>query len=211
MTGKLVVVRHSETWWNAEGKWTGITDVSLSTKGQHQADIIGETLRDLCFDYAYVSQQIRTTQTLQGILKASPTPKVPVTIAAALNERDYGTFTGKNKWQVKEQIGEAAFQDLRRGWDYPVPEGETIKAVYKRIVPFYQSTILPLLTAGKSVLIVAHGNSIRALIKYLESISDADISQLEMIIGTALIYQVDADGRMVSKTVRTIDHPPTQT
>jgi len=208
MTGTLVIVRHSESEWNALGKWTGTTDVHLSAKGLNEAETMGKTLRDLNFDQAYVSQQIRTSQTLQGILKSSPTPNVPVTIAAALNERDYGTFTGKNKWQVKAELGDAAFQQLRRSWDYPVPEGETIKAVYERVVPYYLSTILPLLTSGKSVLIVAHGNSIRALVKYLESISDADISQVEMIFGTALIYEVDAAGRMTTKSLRTIDSPP---
>ncbi len=208
MTGKLIIVRHAESWWNAEGKWTGTTDVHLSPKGQHEAELMGKALSDLSFDQAYVSEQTRTTETLQGILKSSPTPNVPVTVASALNERDYGTYTGKNKWQVKDEIGEAAFQDLRRSWDYPVPEGETIKAVYERAVPYFHSTILPQLAAGKSVLIVAHGNSIRALIKYLESVSDTDISQIEMIFGTALLYEVDADGRMTTKVVRTIDSPP---
>lgn len=208
MTGKLVIVRHGESWWNAQGKWTGTTDIRLSPKGIQEAELMGKVLHDLSFDHAFVSEQIRTTETLQGVLKASPTPNVPVAVAPALNERDYGTYTGKNKWQVKEEIGEAAFQNLRRSWDYPVPEGETIKAVYERAVPFYLSTILPLLTAGESVLIVAHGNSIRALIKYLESVSDNDISQIEMIFGTALIYEVDADGRMITKVVRTIDSPP---
>lgn len=205
--GRLVVVRHCESEWNALGKWTGTTNVHLSAKGQHEAELMGETLRDISFDHAYVSQQVRTSETLQGILKASPTPLVPITIAGALNERDYGVYTGKNKWQVKAEIGEAAFQELRRGWDYAVPGGETIKNVYGRVEPYYLSTILPLLTAGKSVLIVAHGNSIRALIKFIEAIADIDISQVEMIFGTALIYDVDAAGHMIAKDVLTIDSP----
>ena len=205
--GRLVIVRHSESEWNALGKWTGTTNVHLSPKGQHEAELMGEALCEISFDHVYVSQQVRTSETLQGILKVSPTPLVPITIAAALNERDYGAYTGKNKWQVKAEIGEAAFQELRRGWDYPVPGGETIKDVYGRVEPYYLSTILPLLTAGKSVLIVAHGNSIRALIKYIEAIADIDISQVEMIFGTALIYDVDAAGRMVAKDVLTIDSP----
>jgi len=205
--GRLVIVRHSESAWNALGKWTGTTNVHLSPKGRHEAELMGQTLRDLCFDQAYVSEQVRTSETLQGILMASPTPDVTVTIAPALNERDYGVYTGKNKWQVKAEIGEVAFQALRRSWDYNVPDGETIKDVYARVEPYYISTILPLLAAGKTVLVVAHGNSIRALIKYLESISDAAISQVEMIFGTALIYEVDAAGRMVAKDELTIDSP----
>jgi len=208
MTGKLVIVRHSESNWNAQGKWTGTRNVRLSAKGEHEAELMGHTLSDLSFDQAFYTEQIRTTETLERILKFSPTPEVPLTEAPALDERNYGVYTGKNKWQVKAEIGEAAFQELRRSWDCPMPGGETIKDVYERVVPYYLSTILPLVSAGKSVLIVAHGNSIRALIKYLESVSDADISNVEMIFGTALLYEVDADGRMVSKTVRVIDSPP---
>ena len=205
--GRLVIVRHSESEWNALGKWTGTTNVHLSPKGRREAELMGVVLRDFSFDQAYVSEQVRTTETLQAILKASPNPRVLITTTAALNERDYGVYTGKNKWQVKEEIGEAAFQKLRRSWDYSVPGGETIKDVYERVEPYYLSTVLPLLMAGESILIVAHGNSIRALLKYLENISDADISLVEMIFGTALIYKVDASGHMVTKVVRTIDSP----
>jgi len=207
MTGRLVIVRHGESNWNAQGKWTGTRNVHLSAKGQHEAELMGQTLRDLSFDQAFYTDQIRTTETLKQILKFSPTPQVPLTLAPELDERDYGIYTGKNKWQVKDEIGEVAFQELRRSWDYPVPEGETIKEVYERAVPYYLTNILPVVVSGKSVLIVAHGNSIRALVKYLESVSDADISQVEMIFGTALIYEVDANGRMSSKSVRAISSP----
>ena len=141
------------------------------------------------------------------ILWNSPTPDIPLTLAPELDERDYGIYTGKNKWQVKEAIGEEAFQKLRRSWDYPFPEGETLKDVYERSAPYYKNTILPLLNAGKSVLVVAHGNSIRSLVKYIENISAADIGHVEMIFGTALIYEVDAAGHMVTKAVRKIDSP----
>jgi 2,3-bisphosphoglycerate-dependent phosphoglycerate mutase len=208
MTGKLVIVRHGESNWNAQGKWTGTRNVHLSDEGQHEAELMGQTLQDISFDHAFYTEQIRTTETLKQILKYSPTPNVPLTLAPEFDERDYGIYTGKNKWQVKEAIGEDAFQQLRRSWDYPIPGGETIKDVYARAVPYYLSTVLPLLSAGHAVLIVAHGNSIRALMKYLESISDANISQVEMIFGTALLYEVDADGLMITKSVRTIDSPP---
>lgn len=207
MTGKLVIVRHGESMWNAQGKWTGTRNVHLSAKGKHEAELMGQTLRDLSFDQAFYTDQIRTTETLKQILKFSPTPQVPLTLAPELDERDYGIYTGKNKWQVKEAIGEDAFQELRRSWDYSIPGGETIKDVYARAVPYYLTHILPLVAAGKSILVVAHGNSIRALVKYLESVSDADISQIEMIFGTALIYEVDTSGIMVSKAIRTIDRP----
>lgn len=206
--GKLIIVRHGESEWNALGKWTGTTDVHLSPKGVHESELMGECLNDLKLDQVYVSQQIRTSETLEGILKGSSTPDVPVAIAGEINERDYGVYTGKNKWQVQKEIGDDAFQALRRGWNYPIDKGETMRDVYDRVVPFYQLTILPQVLDDKNVMIVAHGNSIRSLVKYLESISDEEISKVEMIFGTALIYEVDDDGRMKSKTVRSIDTTP---
>jgi 2,3-bisphosphoglycerate-dependent phosphoglycerate mutase len=206
--GKLVIVRHGESTWNAEGKWTGTTNVHLSEKGLHEAELMGERLHDLKFDHAFISQQIRTMETLQGILQYSASPNVPTTIAGALNERDYGSYTGQNKWEVKKAIGDEAFELLRRSWDYPVPGGETLKAVYERVLPYYQTNILPELIAGKTILIGAHGNSIRSLVKYLENISDEQISTIEMIFGTALIYTVDEAGRMATKEIRQIDSPP---
>ena len=207
--GKLVIVRHGESTWNAEGRWTSTTNVHLSDKGRHQAELYGECLRDISFDYAYVSQQIRTMETLRGILHSSPTPKVPVTISGAINERDYGTYTGKNKWEVKKEIGDEAFEKLRRSWDYPVPGGETLKKVYERAVPFYKSQILPKILNDKNVIIVAHGNSIRSLVKYIEKISNEDIGSVEMIFGKILIYKVNSSGYMASSEVRQIDTPPT--
>lgn len=205
--GKLVIVRHGESTWNAKGVLTGTTDVHLTDKGRHESELMGQALHDIRFDQVYVSEQTRTSETLHGILKYSPTPDVPVKITGAINERDYGKFTGKNKWEVKEAIGEEAFQQLRRSWDYPVEDGETIKDVYERSVPFYKEQVVPLLQQDKTVLIVAHGNSIRSLIKYIENISDQEISNVEMIFGTAVIYKTDENGHMVSKTTRTIDSP----
>lgn len=203
--GKLVIVRHGESTWNALGKWTGTTNVHLSVKGQHEAELYGKAIKDISFDHAFISEQIRTNETLQGILKSSPTPNVQVTISGALNERDYGSYTGKNKWEVKKEIGDDDFEKLRRSWDYPVPGGETLKTVYERVVPFYKSDILPNTQTEKNIIIVAHGNSIRSLIKYIEKISDADIGNVEMIFGKILIYEVDSAGYMVSKEVRQIE------
>lgn len=207
--GKLVIVRHGESTWNAQGRWTGTTNVHLSDKGKHQAELYGQAIKDISFDYAFISEQIRTKETLQGILHSSPSPEVPLTISGALNERDYGTYTGKNKWEVKKEIGDEAFEKLRRSWDYPVPGGETLKKVYERAVPYYKSYVLPKLLADNNVIIVAHGNSIRSLVKYIEKISDEDIGSVEMIFGKILVYEVDAAGHMQSRKIRQIDSPPT--
>ena len=122
--------------------------------------------------------------------------------AAALNERDYGDFTGKNKFEMQEILGDEEYKKLRRSWDYEVPNGETLKTVYERVIPFYLESILPKLREGKNVLAVAHGNSLRALIKYIEDISDEGIADVEMPFGAILIYEVDNDGHIKSKEVR---------
>lgn len=206
LPGRLVIVRHGESTWNATGQWTGITNVYLTPKGRHEADLMGEKLRDIGFDYAYVSEQIRTTETFLHIMQsAHPDAAVQFEITPAFNERDYGEYTGMNKWQVKERLGEEAFNGIRRSWDYPVPGGETLKMVYERAQPFYVKNVLPRLKNGENILIAAHGNSIRSLMKYIENISIDDIAHTEMVFGTALVYKVDDQGHMVEKNIRKID------
>src|SRR3990167_1054365 len=139
MSGKLVVVRHGESEWNARGVWTGTTDVHLSEKGLREAELMGQCLNDIKFDLAYISQQVRAKETLDGIAKNNGQGEIPFKASAAFNERDYGDYTGKNKWEVQKAIGEEAFNQLRRAWDYPVPHGETLKDVYERCIPFYIS------------------------------------------------------------------------
>ena len=197
--GQLLISRHTESEWNALGKWTGTTDVHLSENGFHQAAQLGEALKDIKIDYAFCSQQIRTKETLEGILDGSGQVSVSYERAADLNERDYGDYTGMNKWEVRDKVGEAEFNSIRRDWDHPVPNGETLKMVYERAIPFYQQVILPKLQAGQNILVVAHGNSIRAMIKYIEDVSDEDIAHVEMIFGTILDYRVDEAGKKVEK------------
>jgi 2,3-bisphosphoglycerate-dependent phosphoglycerate mutase len=163
---------------------------------------------DIKVDIAYCSQQIRTRETLEGILDASQQFDVDIITDHAINERDYGDYTGKNKWQIKDEIGEEAFNAIRRGWNVPVPNGETLKMVYERVVPFYENTILPLLNQGQNVLLVAHGNSIRALMKYLDSISDDGVEDLEMLFGQIVVYQVNNKGLKDSSYIEKIDTTP---
>lgn len=209
-TGKLLITRHAESEWNATGKWTGRTDVHLSEKGFHEASLLGLAMRelDIRLDQAYCSEQVRTLETLEGILNASQQIDVPFTRTGAINERDYGEYTGKNKWDMQKLVGDEEFTAIRRGWDHPVPGGETLKDVYERVVPFYQNEVMPLLTSGKNVLLVAHGNSLRALIKYVENLSDADVESLEMPFGNIVVYDVDPDGRMLAKDETRIDSQP---
>ena len=208
MSGRLVIVRHGESEWNARGVWTGTTDVHLSKKGIHEAELMGQCLKDIKFDSAYVSEQVRSKETLGGIAQNNGQGEIPYKVTASFNERDYGDYTGKNKWEVQKIIGEEAFSQLRRGWDYPVPHGETLKDVYERCIPFYTRVVVPKVLSGQTILVVGHGNSIRSLVKYIENISDQAIAKLEMIFGTALIYELDEKGRMKTKAERHIQTIP---
>ncbi len=207
--GILAITRHAESEWNQLGKWTGLTDVDLTDKGKLDAEEVGTLLKDMTFDVVLTSEQRRTHQTLQGILKGSEHAEVEHTINGAINERDYGDLTGKNKWEVQEEIGEAAFTGIRRGWDYPVPGGETLKDVFDRVVPYFDAEVLPLLKQGKNVLMVAHGNSLRALMKHLEDISEEEIATVEMPFGHVHLYHIDEQGSVTEKETRSVSTGPT--
>src|ERR1700690_3642621 len=168
----LILVRHGKSQWNLLGKWTGFTDVDLVQEGIEEARRAAEAIKDIRIDCAFTSDLKRAKQTFVEICNALHSPEIKQVEDPALRERDYGAYTGKNKWEVKEEIGEEAFQRIRRGWDVPIPGGETLKDVYDRVVPYYTSRILPELLSGKNLLVVAHGNSLRALVKYLEHIPD---------------------------------------
>ena len=197
----LALVRHGESTWNAKGVWTSWQDPPLSQKGFEEARQAGELLKGVNFDIAYVSDLLRAKQTLEEIEKV-----LGVSLAtfenSALNERDYGDYTGKNKWEIQLELGEAGFKKLRRGWNVPIPNGETLKDVYDRVIPYYQSEILPKLKASKNVLISAHGNSLRDLVKYLDGLSDSDVENLEIATGEVIIYKIDNDGNVTGKEVR---------
>jgi 2,3-bisphosphoglycerate-dependent phosphoglycerate mutase len=197
----LVLVRHGKSEWNEKGLWTGWRDIPLAPKGIEEAQQTGEQLKDIRFDYAYTSALIRAKQTLDEILKVTQqTP--PITSNQALNERDYGDYTEKNKWDIQKEVGEEEFQKIRRSWDYPPPHGESLKMVYERVIPYYTQEIEPKLKEGENVIIAAHGNSLRALVKYLENIPEDQIATLEIGTGEAYIYTIDENGKIAHKEIR---------
>ena len=200
----LVLVRHGESVWNAQSLWTGWSDVDLSEKGREEARKAGGLLKDIHFDLAYTSALKRAQQTLEEIKVIIDQTDIPTTADKALNERDYGDLTGKNKWKIKEEYGEEQFQKWRRGWDTPPPNGESLKDVYNRVVPYYEQHILPQLKESKNIIIAAHGNSLRSLVKYLETIPDDQIAELEMPLGQPYIFQIDEQGKVTSKEIRSI-------
>ena len=201
MSGKLILIRHGESEWNALGKWTGWTDVSITEEGARLSRELGEKLRDTPIDIAYDSELKRTKETLDAVLEGAKKTDVERHESGAINERDYGVYTGMLKEEVKAEIGDEAYLALRRGWDRPIENGESLKDVYTRVLPFYLQTIVPELRAGKNILIVGHGNSLRALLKYIENISDEDISSTEFGHNCAIVYTVNEDGRQDTKSV----------
>ncbi len=204
-SGKLVIVRHHESEWNKQGLWTGSRDVHLTPYGFQKSEELGRLVSDISFDHAFASMQVRSIETLSTMLETMKAYHVPTEHSSALNERDYGDYTGKNKWDMEQLIGHEEFEKLRREWDYPVPNGESLKMVYGRAVPFFQERIVPLVVSGKKVLVVSHGNAIRALMKYIENIPDEDMVKVEMLFGGILIYELDHSGHMVKKEIRHVE------
>ena len=205
MMGKLIIARHHESQWNHEGLWTGTRDVHLTEYGFEKSEEMGLLLRGVKIDCAFASMQVRAIETLSSMLTALELFHVPIEHNQALNERDYGEYTGKNKWEMEQLLGKDAFEHIRRDWDCPVPGGETLKQVYERVVPFFKQHVLPFLAEGKNVLVVSHGNALRALMLFIEQIPTEDAAKLEMLFGGIVLYDLDAEGHMQHKEVRQVE------
>lgn len=202
--GKFIVVRHHESDWNHKGLWTGIRDRHLTEYGFKKSEEMGLLLKGIKIDRAYASMQVRSIETLSCMLEVMGQFHVPTQHCAALNERDYGDYTAKNKWDMESILGEEGWNAVRRDWECPVPNGETLKMVYDRVVPFFKETILPHLGNGENVLMSSHGNAIRALMKYIEHIADDEIKSTEMLFGVVVVYDLDMEGHVTYKEVRKI-------
>ncbi len=200
----LVLVRHGISEWNKKGLWTGWKDPELAEEGYLEAQRAGEQIKDIRIHKAYTADLKRTIATLEEIKKTIGRSDLETVIDWRLRERNYGDLAGKNKWEVKKQYGEKQFMAWRRGWDEPIPNGETLKDVYNRVVPFYEQKILPELNQGLNILIVASGNSLRALVKYLEQIPDDEISKLEIGTGEVYVYRIQ-NNKVVNKEIRAVN------
>ncbi len=200
--GKFILARHHESDWNREGLWTGMRDRHLTTYGFKKSEEMGLLIKEISIDYAFASMKVRTIETLSSMLEAMGQYHVKTEHSDELDERDYGDYTGKDKWEMKQILGEDGWNRVRREWDCPVPNGETLKTVYGRVVPFFLNNVMPHLRNGENVLMVSHGNAIRALMKYIEDVPDEKIKDMEMLFGSVVIYELDVDGHMISKDVR---------
>lgn len=188
---KLVIVRHGQSQWNLENRFTGWIDVDLSPKGIDEANKASEILKDHKFDKAFTSDLLRAQRTLDIILENTGMNDIPVEKDKALNERMYGDLQGLNKDECREKFGEEQVKIWRRSFDTPPPNGESLKDTAERVLPYYKSKIEPELKAGKDIIISAHGNSLRALIMYLEGLSKEEILQTEIPTGSPKEYIFD--------------------
>ena len=223
---KLVLVRHGESQWNKENRFTGWTDVELTEEGIRQGKEAGKILKDsgYVFDVVYTSVLKRAISTLYYLLHEMNLLWLPVNKSWRLNERHYGALQGLNKKEMAAEFGEAQVQIWRRSYDvlptlltksdprYPkndimykdlteeeTPMGESLKETIDRVVIYWQSEILDKIKTGKKVLIVAHGNSLRALIKHIENLSNEELIDLNIPTGVPLVYEFDEDIKVIKK------------
>ena len=188
---KLVIVRHGQSQWNLENKFTGWIDIDLSPKGIEEAMQAAEKLKDYKFDKAFTSDLIRAQRTLDIILRNTNMENIPVEKDQALNERMYGDLQGLNKDECRQKFGDEQVKIWRRSYDIPPPNGESLKDTADRVLPYYKSKIEPELKKGKDIIISAHGNSLRALIMHLEGLSKEEILQTEIPTGSPKEYVFD--------------------
>ena len=223
---KLVFIRHGQSEWNLENLFTGWVDVNLSEQGEREAKEAGHKLKEagIEFDQAYTSVLTRAIKTLHFALEESGQLWIPETKAWRLNERHYGALQGKNKADAAEKYGDEQVHIWRRSYDVLpplldandegsaandrryaeldpriIPGGENLKVTLERVIPFWEDNIAPDLLDGKNVIVAAHGNSLRALTKYIENISDEDIMDVEMATGQPVVYELDDNLNIVSK------------
>ena len=192
----LVLVRHGQSTWNLENRFTGQTDVPLTAKGREEACVAGDKLRQLSFAHAFTSILVRAIDTLELILMRSDRKLCPVTMDKALNERNYGQLQGLDKAEVAEQYGEELVATWRRSFSVRPPGGESLADTAARVIPYYRREIEPLLKKGENILVVAHGNSLRALMMVLEKISEEDIAKIDLHTGCPREYRINSGGEV---------------
>ena len=194
----LVLIRHGESQWNLENRFTGWVDVPLTSKGEEEARAAGEKLKTFQFDCAFTSGLKRAQNTLRIVLEVIGQTTIPITQDKALNERMYGELQGLNKTETAQKFGEEQVKIWRRSFDVPPPGGESLKDTAERVLPYYESQIRPALEAQKTVLVVAHGNSLRSLVMHLEKLSREAVLELNIPTGAPLFYDLDEHGAVTA-------------
>ena len=198
----LVLVRHGQSEWNAKNLFTGWKDPGLTDQGLAEAKNAGKLILDesIQFDFMYTSMLSRAQKTGDIILGVLNHKEIPIVKNEALNERDYGSLAGLNKDDARKKWGKEQVHIWRRSFDIPPPDGESLKDTADRVLPYFEAEIMPKVISGSSILIAAHGNSLRALIMKLDSISSEDIVKLEIATGGPIQYEFTSDGMVDKKT-----------
>ncbi|OGW82940.1 MAG: 2,3-bisphosphoglycerate-dependent phosphoglycerate mutase [Omnitrophica bacterium RIFCSPHIGHO2_02_FULL_51_18] len=197
----LVLVRHGESQWNLENRFTGWVDVPLSEKGIQEARDAGEKIKNekIHFDKAYTSVLQRAQKTLELILKVLGQKNIPIEEDQALNERHYGDLQGLNKAETAKKFGEEQVKIWRRSYDIAPPNGESLKDTAARTLPYFKSKIMAELKKGTNLLVVAHGNSLRSIVMHLDKLTKAQVLELNLGTGVPLLYQFDLGLKILSK------------
>ncbi|MDE3117476.1 MAG: 2,3-bisphosphoglycerate-dependent phosphoglycerate mutase [Nitrospirota bacterium] len=191
---RLVLLRHGESQWNLENRFTGWVDVPLSPKGEQEARAAGEKLKGFRFDRAYTSVLKRAIDTLRIVLEITGQTNVPTEQDQALNERMYGDLQGLNKAETAQKYGDQQVKIWRRSYDVRPPGGESLKDTAERVLPYYEQRIKPEILAGRTLIVAAHGNSLRALVMTLDRLTKEQVLELNIPTGAPLLYEFDATG-----------------
>ena len=195
---RLILLRHGESQWNLENRFTGWVDVPLSPRGIQEARNAGDKLRDFAFNRAFTSVLSRANETLRLVLETIGQTHIPVEKHQALNERMYGELQGLDKAETAKKYGDAQVKIWRRSYDVKPPGGESLKDTADRVLPYYENAIKPYLLKGETILIAAHGNSLRALVMELEQLSKEQVLELNIPTGAPLLYELDDSGKVLS-------------
>jgi len=190
----LVLVRHGQSQWNLENKFTGWVDVDLTPQGEAEAKKAGEQLKNIKFDRAFTSDLKRAHKTLDIILDVIGQKDIPIEKNKALNERHYGDLQGLNKAETAKKFGEEQVHIWRRSYDIAPPNGESLKDTAARTLPYFNEKIVPEVKAGKNILVSAHGNSLRSIVMELDKLTKEQVLQLNLGTGVPITYELNGNG-----------------
>jgi 2,3-bisphosphoglycerate-dependent phosphoglycerate mutase len=196
---KLILLRHGESQWNLENRFTGWVDVPLSPKGEAEAVHAGELLKDMPIDKVYISVLKRAIDTARLALEKRGGPALPTEHDQALNERHYGDLQGLNKAETAKKYGDEQVHIWRRSYDVQPPNGESLKDTAARTLPYFDAKIMPDVKSGKNVLVVAHGNSLRSIVMSLDKLTREQVLELNIPTGVPLVYDMDTEDKIISK------------
>jgi 2,3-bisphosphoglycerate-dependent phosphoglycerate mutase len=216
--GTLVLIRHGQSQWNLENRFTGWVDIPLTELGKKEASLGAEFIKGIKFNRCFTSVLKRAHQTLEIVLKTIHQENLPIEKDKALNERHYGALQGLNKADMAKKYGEEQVHIWRRSYDVPPPKdktewnpdgiSESLKDTAARTIPYFSEKIMPLVMAGEKILVVAHGNSLRSIVMHLDHLTKEQVLQLNLATGAPIIYEINKNGSVTKKIVHELPSAP---